>query len=216
MTKHRSPDERAAQILDAAKSCFLQKGYFATKMDEIAREAGLSKGGVYFHFDSKRQIFRELVQQEYEHNMAFIDEVDAGSGDMVDKLMSLGVHFVQLFAEQSEQPRFMAIIGEMALRDEQIRQMLLELQDSYIVRITALIEEGIEAGQFRANIDARAVAFVLKSLIDGAQASFALGYRVDMEGLLATATSLIMRGLASEEGELAQAFDEFEGSSTSA
>jgi AcrR family transcriptional regulator len=203
MTKHRSSDERSTQILDAARKCFLDKGYFASRMDEIAEEAGLSKGGVYFHFDSKRDIFRELVQQEYDRAMAFVEEVANSEGDMATKLLAMGSHFVQNFASGDEQPRFMAIIGEMALRDEDVRQMLLELQESYVQRISSLLEEGIRQGQFR-EIDSRATAFLLKALIDGVQASFGLGYDVSLEELLPTATEILTLGLATRDSRLAE------------
>ena len=104
MTKHMSADERTSQILDAAKRCFLQKGYSSTRMDEIASEAGLSKGGVYFHFNSKRAIFEELVQHEYRHAIAIIDQIAEGPGNLLHKLLSMGKLFTELFAE-SDNPR---------------------------------------------------------------------------------------------------------------
>lgn len=193
MTKHKSPDERSAQILSAARSCFLEKGYFATRMDEIARASGLSKGGVYFHFDSKREIFRALVQSEYDEAMGFVDSVVVGQGDLLVKLLTLGEHFTDLFST-SDNPRFMVIIGEMALRDDEIREMLNELQDNYVRKITELLDWGIEQGQLR-EIDTHSVAFLLKSLLDGIQVSYAVGYEVDLEQVLGAGLDLVMRGV---------------------
>ncbi|MBA2664897.1 MAG: TetR/AcrR family transcriptional regulator [Bradymonadaceae bacterium] len=194
MTRHLSPDERIDQILTAARTCFLAKGYFATKMDEIARESGLSKGGIYFHFASKREIFRSLVQQEYDAAMAFIDGVQALGGDVIGMLVQLGEHFVEQFAADREQPRFMVIIGEMALRDEAIQEMLLELQQSYIDRIATILELGMAQGQLRV-VDARSIAVMLKALIDGIQATFAVGFEPDLETLLPATMDILMRGL---------------------
>lgn len=58
-----SPEERIPQILDAALVAFSRQGYAATRMDDIAREAGLSKGGLYAHFDSKDAIFKALLDR---------------------------------------------------------------------------------------------------------------------------------------------------------
>ncbi len=198
MTRHLSPDERTDQILTAARACFLAKGYFATKMDEIAYASGLSKGGIYFHFASKREIFRSLVQQEYDAAMAFIDGVQALGGDVMGMLVQLGAHFVEQFAADSDQPRFMLIIGEMALRDEAIQEMLLELQQSYIDRIAAILELGMAQGQVR-RVDARSTAIMLKALIDGIQATFAVGYEPELETLLPAAMDVLMRGLVVRE-----------------
>lgn len=197
MTRHRSPDERSEQILTAARKCFLGKGYFATKVDDIAGECGLSKGGIYFHFSSKEEIFRRLVQEEFDAGMAFIDSVVETEGDIITMLLSLGEHFVELFAADNDQPRFMVVVGEMALRDEAIRTMLLELQERYIGRIAQILEVAIAEGQMRA-VEPHATAIVLKAMLDGIQAAFAIGYRPDLEQLLPAAMEVLMRGLSPE------------------
>lgn len=194
MTRHLSPDERWEQILGAARQCFLQKGYFATKMDDIAREAGLSKGGVYFHFASKQEVFRALVQQEYEAATAMMDEVAGAHQDMLWALLGLGEHFVGQFASHTEQSRFMAVVAEMALRDEAIASMLRELQQSYIRRIVELLERGVAGGQIRCQ-DATSTAILLKAMLDGIQAAIAIGYQPDLERLVLAAVELLSRAL---------------------
>ncbi len=56
------PDVRIRQILDAAFEVFSQKGFVATRIDDIALHAGLSKGGIYNHFISKQAIFEAVVR----------------------------------------------------------------------------------------------------------------------------------------------------------
>lgn len=55
-------EERRAQLLQAARKLFVAKGYRGTSINEIAAEAGVTKGAVYFHFDSKEDILLELVR----------------------------------------------------------------------------------------------------------------------------------------------------------
>lgn len=195
MTKHRSPDERADQILTAARKCFLEQGYFATKMDAIARESGLSKGGIYFHFSSKREIFRALVEEEYKAAMQIIDRVMESDSDITDMLIELGSHFVELFAK-SDRPRFMVIIGEMGLRDPEIAHLLKELQLSYFETVSKILVRGVEQGDLR-NVDIESTAMILKSLMDGVQANFAIGIDVDLEKVTAAALDLLTHGLIS-------------------
>ena len=189
MTKHRSPDERAEQILTAARECFLEEGYFATKMDTIARHSGLSKGGIYFHFESKRDIFLALVQEEYDASMGLIDNIVSQDHSITEVLLELAEHFMQLFAS-TDRPRFMVIMGEMALRDEEVATLLRELQLNYFKRISQLLDRSVEDGQIRP-CDTYAVAIVLKSLLDGVQASFALGIEMDLEATITAAISEI-------------------------
>lgn len=58
-----SPDVRIPQILDAALVEFAERGFAATRMDDIARRSGLSKGGLYAHFGSKDAVFEALLQR---------------------------------------------------------------------------------------------------------------------------------------------------------
>ena len=59
MTHHAPADVRRAQILEAAFACFAEKG-LDTRMDDIVRASGLSKGALYFHFRSKDDVFLAL------------------------------------------------------------------------------------------------------------------------------------------------------------
>ena len=64
-TKRRrlTPEQRVPLILDAALEEFSRRGFVATRMDDIARRSGLSKGGLYAHFDSKEAIFKALLDR---------------------------------------------------------------------------------------------------------------------------------------------------------
>jgi AcrR family transcriptional regulator len=63
LAKHQSPARRKDQILAAALGRFAQQGYFETRMDDIVRESGLSKGALYHHFASKEEVFMGLFEQ---------------------------------------------------------------------------------------------------------------------------------------------------------
>lgn len=193
MTKHLSPDERNRQILEAARTCFLNKGYFATKMDEIARTAGLSKGGVYFHFESKRDIFRALVASDYEQMMGFLDSVVIAQGDLPTKLYQLGEHFLELLSEP-HRARMMIIVAEMSLRDEEVRLQILELHENYISKVAQLLTASAGSGQLK-EVDVKAVAFLLKAIVDGIQASSVMGYRIDLQRVIGAAVGMVTDGI---------------------
>jgi AcrR family transcriptional regulator len=59
----RRKDARPAEILDAALAVFAQKGFAATKLDDIAAKAGITKGTIYLYFDSKQALFEALARQ---------------------------------------------------------------------------------------------------------------------------------------------------------
>ncbi len=61
------PEVRIRQILDAAFEVFAEKGFVATRIDDIALHTGLSKGGIYNHFSSKQAIFETVVRDRSIH-----------------------------------------------------------------------------------------------------------------------------------------------------
>ena len=59
----RRKESRAPEILEAALACFGDKGFAATRMDDIAARAGITKGTIYLYFDSKQAVFEALARQ---------------------------------------------------------------------------------------------------------------------------------------------------------
>src|SRR6185295_2958946 len=59
----RRKDARPQEILEAALAVFAEKGFAATRMEDIAARAGVTKGTIYLYFDSKEEVFKSLVRQ---------------------------------------------------------------------------------------------------------------------------------------------------------
>jgi len=59
--ERRDPRQRRAEILSAAFACFSERGFAATRMEDVAARAGIAKGTVYLHFPDKEALFTELV-----------------------------------------------------------------------------------------------------------------------------------------------------------
>jgi AcrR family transcriptional regulator len=71
----RRPDARPEEILDAAQTVFGECGFARTKLDDVARLAGVSKGTVYLYFDSKESLFREMVRAKVVTALAECEEL---------------------------------------------------------------------------------------------------------------------------------------------
>ena len=59
----RRKDARPAEIVDAALDLFVEKGYAATRLDDVAARAGVSKGTLYLYFESKEALFQAVVRE---------------------------------------------------------------------------------------------------------------------------------------------------------
>src|SRR6187549_1140446 len=131
MTKHLSEAERRAQILRSARSVFIEKGYLAARVDDVARRAGLSKGAVYFYFPSKRDLFLALVREEHENTYSFIDQADHDDRPAAVKLLDLGRKYLDYFAGLKSPPRFFMMMSEQAIRDEEVREELVAVHSRF-------------------------------------------------------------------------------------
>jgi AcrR family transcriptional regulator len=194
MTKHLPEEVRRTQILDAARRCFIEKGYFPTRMEDIARLASLSKGGIYFHFEGKRQIFEALVRQEYIESAAYLKKMSEELTDYQEMFGNLARYYLDYFRSRPDYPRFFMVMGEMAGRDESVRKMLASLQKEYTQVIAQIIKGGIDSGALKP-VDPEATATLLKGIIDAMEGYFAIGVDMEVEKLMATGMEIVMRGL---------------------
>jgi len=88
----RRPDARPEEILEAAKHVFGESGYTGTKLEDVARRAGVSKGTLYLYFDSKEALFREMVRAKVVTALAHAEETvrtfDGSSRELLVILVS--------------------------------------------------------------------------------------------------------------------------------
>src|ERR1700712_3913263 len=61
----RRKDARPQELLAAALDLFVERGFAATRLDDVARRAGVSKGTLYLYFDSKEDLFKAVIREGY-------------------------------------------------------------------------------------------------------------------------------------------------------
>lgn len=173
-------EERKNQILEAAIAVFARLGFQQTRMDDIAGQAGLSKGALYLYYKSKDAIIGALLKyffnQELKHLQDFL--TTERPEPVAEQIMLL----TRKMGEAMEwMGRLMPIAFEfyaLAGRDKEVRQFLNEYYLTYHGDLARLIERGVARGEFR-SIDANAFAITLTALFEG----IALLYFIDPHGL---------------------------------
>lgn len=194
MTRHLPESERRAQILRAARSIFIERGYLSARVEDVASRAGLSKGAVYFYFESKREIFDALVEEELAVTRSFLADAEKDERPAVIKLLDLGRRYLDYFAGLKTPPRFFLLMSELAIRDEDVRRKVNAVHEDFVSATEAVILQGIREGAFRP-YDARAVALFLKAFIDGLAGQSAVGMRPDTERLATDGLRVLLQGL---------------------
>ncbi|MEC8192049.1 MAG: TetR/AcrR family transcriptional regulator [Myxococcota bacterium] len=199
MTRHLPEAERRAQIMRAARSLFVERGFPSTRMEDVAKRAQLSKGAVYFYFGSKAELFNALVEDEHRKTIRYLEEAASDPRSAAEKLVDVGTKYLDYFAGLKTPPRFFMIMGEVALRDEGVRQRVTEIHERFVDEVAQLLQEGMESGDFKP-LDPTAVALMLKAFIDGLAGQAAIGVRPDVRRLSTDGVRLIMNGLLVDGG----------------
>jgi AcrR family transcriptional regulator len=92
--------ESRQKILETARRLFAERGYDGCNVSEIAREAGMSQGNIYWYFSSKEEIFRAVLADGFEVLGTMMAEVAAQPGSGLEKLEYLLERYIALGREQ--------------------------------------------------------------------------------------------------------------------
>jgi AcrR family transcriptional regulator len=186
--------DKKRQVLDAAASSFAKKGFHAATVDDICREAGLSKGAVYGYFSSKEDIVAALkvesvqrdasvvraAMQRREPDQAFEAMLDwvAGGAEMDARRLT----DIQSWAEAMLNQR----IGDAQKVESQLWVDALDL----------LVQESQKSGAITDRLDSTAVAQMLACVVYGAMAMKSWGSDLNIRAVTAAARA-VLTGTAS-------------------
>jgi AcrR family transcriptional regulator len=99
LSREESKQRTRQLLLDAAKSEFARGGFGGASADLIAEKAGFSKGAFYAHFDSKEEIFLELLKNHMEYEARAVAQLVEGSSDTAHILKGVEAWFLSLEAD---------------------------------------------------------------------------------------------------------------------
>ena len=190
-------EERQEQILTAAAKCFAVKGYHRTTMDDIVREARLSKGGIYWYFKSKQEIFRSLLDKWFnEMVIEKYEEVAALSLPAKDKIERFLNLTGQAIFESLELAEVMMEFWAETTKDNFIRQTFKNLYLRLRQILTITIQEGIDAGEFR-KVNALSISCFILGSFDGLVFQWLLEKKgVEWEKVIPDSVDFVLSGLA--------------------
>lgn len=164
------PETQAARrthILTAALTCFARTGYHQTTIDDISREAGLSKGSIYVHFESKKELFLAIFDWMVDETR-FMEDLAMSDKTCYERLASTIEDMLMGVAS----PEFRAMSPLVVdtwlqnLQDPDVNEMIRGKYIQYSQPLIHLIEEGVANGEFKP-VDAPALASIFIAMIDG-------------------------------------------------
>ena len=187
--------ERIPQIIQAATIVFARKGFAQTRMEDIAQAAGLSKATLYLYFASKEDVIDAILQTFFEHGFTELTALALSNRSVAKSLITWTRQRMQ---EMQEHAAFLSIGFEfhaVAARHEATRQVLQRYYHQYAASIAALIQSGIEQGEFHTT-DAQEMAIVIISVYEGLTVLWMLDSVIfDLVGLAERTVQTLLRSI---------------------
>ena len=191
---------RKQQIYQAALACFGRKGYHKTTMDDIVAESGLSKGALYWYFNSKKALFLSLFQDTMgSYGTTWEALIKGESTSAADKLRASMAFFR---AELKEMVPFVGILLEawvLTRHDEDVSSLARKFYQPYLDSMTQIIDEGVASGEFEVR-SAEATSLVIMTLYDGVILALGTGLGSgDWDKLMDAAEALVLHGVGKRQ-----------------
>ena len=160
------------KIVQAAIESFTQTGFDRTKMEDIAKRLGLSKGTIYLYFKSKEDLFLAIC----EYNIQKGDKEDAGLFMRKENVASDAEQIYDNIRrrEQGNDRVMLEMVAESA-RNPKLRKAMYELHVKVHEHVMEGVKNKIEQGFLRKDVDAISLAIALVALYDGLAVNRMLG-----------------------------------------
>ena len=171
--KKKGSADKRDRILRAAIKVFAKKGFYATRVSEIAKAAGVADGTIYLYFKNKDDVLITIFEDGIQRLLAILREV-AASDEPFDARIT---RIIELQLGLLEEQRDLAEVITVNLRQSSslLKQYAAPLFMEYIDVIAGLIREGQKDGAFRKDLNSRVVARALFGALDAILLTWALG-----------------------------------------
>lgn len=160
----RLPEERPLQILHAAVAVFGEQGINGAKLEDIAARAGVSKGTIYLYFESKEELFREVVRQILVPRVAEAERLvtaeKSASAQIEQYLRSSWRHF-----DHPEAAGWIRLVlNELHKHPDLLQFYYDEVVKKSNALLGEVVQRGIERGEIRA-MDPISAVRLIKSML---------------------------------------------------
>jgi AcrR family transcriptional regulator len=198
MTEHQDKDMRREQILEAATRLFVDKGFENSSVDEIAKEAGLSKGTIYWYFKSKFEILFAITDHctaESQCALRMIAESGKWGPEMLYK-SHRALNESHILDETHD--RVFHQLGALAIHYPEIREHMLDHYKKWDELTSSLLQRGVDDGSFKP-MNTLYLAQAISAMYEGLHVRRILDPTIDVVGILETTMKFVYDALTSPQ-----------------
>jgi len=188
-------EERKDQIIAAATKVFTKHGFANARMDDIVAESGLSKGALYWYFDSKDAIIVSILDQIFDWETAHVRQLL----ESVDSATAKLEVFIDTTIKDIEKMKPMMPIffdfWSLSVRKKTINQAIKRYYQNFLDLIEPIIEDGIRQGEFH-SVNVKETAVAIGAMYEGTILFYIyFSDIIDLEQQFRTNLDLILDGL---------------------
>jgi TetR/AcrR family fatty acid metabolism transcriptional regulator len=166
-------DDKRERILRAAVKVFAKKGFYASRVCEIAKAAGVADGTIYLYFDSKDDVLESLFEDRTERLLTALRTELAkheGASARLRRLIEMQLGLLEGQRELAE-----VITVNLRQSTRLLRQYGSKRFVEYLEFMASVIADGQRSGEFRDDVSPRVMARALFGALDGVTLTWALG-----------------------------------------
>jgi AcrR family transcriptional regulator len=200
-------EEKRRLILDAAVRVFAHKGFHTSRVGDIAEEAGVAHGLLYHYFSSKDEVLDTIFRETWSALLEEIDEIESSDALAREKLQRVAA---LLLGSWQRHPDVIRVLVREIARSPEVQQRIGDLVKP-IEAIQRIIARGQEAGEFRADFDARLAGIVFYGGVEEILSGWVLGQLPDGDDMVAAAertlVDVVCGGFLAGREQLSEARD---------
>ena len=171
--KQKVGEIRKKEIREAAKRCFLNKGFQNTTMEDVITEIGMSRGGVYHHYSSTKEMLKDLMLDGNEYRNSLINEYLANNKGK-DKYHQMGDILVSKALAETDLMKLYTLLLQAKNYNDDLEKLYQELKSSTTAKLSSIaFQLGIKQDIFSDGFLVNYInGLILSSEVLGARNSF--------------------------------------------
>lgn len=165
--RKKQKEETYQKILHAAYQIFSEEGYEKASVNDICRIAGVTKGAVYFHFQSKEDILFTLIDLYLEKEKELFFTLNRYDENLEDSIRRMVEGIISFYLQNMHNSRFFLEFFALASRNDVVKQKCEKMYHDWHQIIEGFLHDGIARGVIAADLKVSEATTLQISLMQG-------------------------------------------------
>src|SRR5438270_10064416 len=154
--------DRRRELLDAAVRVFAEKGFHASRVGDIAEEAGIAHGLLYHYFSSKEEVLETIFRDTWSELLGAVSAVERSGEPAREQLRQVAAI---LFRAWRRDPDLVRVLVREVARSPQMQRQVEEIGLAFAA-IERIVERGQQEGELRNDLDPRLASWIFYGALE--------------------------------------------------